>query len=227
MEIYKVNNNTSAFNPTEYDDEIKRTLPYYEEFYKQIVDIVNIYNPKNLTWLDIGCGTGKMADIALKQLDIKKFVCCDCSPNMIEIARKRFNCSNTTFLTSDVREIKFVNEFDIITAIQVNHYLHDKEREKSIKKCYQALRAGGLFITFENYAPFSELGKHLYLKRWKAYQLKQGKSENECENHINRYNTKYFPISLSKHFDLLKSCGFNTIEILWLSYMQVGILGIK
>lgn len=41
-----MNNNTSAFNAAEYDDKIKRTLPYYEEFYKQIVDIVNIYNPK-------------------------------------------------------------------------------------------------------------------------------------------------------------------------------------
>ena len=220
-------NNIVAFNLTEYDDKIKRTLPYYEEFYRQVIDLIKSYNSQSLSWLDIGCGTGKMADVAFKELNIKKFVCCDCSSDMIEIAKKRFNRSNVMFLTSDVREIDFENEFDIITAIQVNHYLHNQEREISIKKCYQALRTGGLFITFENFAPFSEFGKHLYLERWKAYQLEQGKNEKECECHINRYNTKYFPISLSKHFELLKECGFITIEILWLSYMQVGIWGIK
>lgn len=220
-------NNASAFHPTEYDDKIKRTLPYYEEFYRQVTDLIKSYKFQDLTWLDIGCGTGKMADVAFRQSDIKKFVCCDCSPDMIEMARKRLNQSNVAFLTSDVRELDLENEFDIVTAIQVNHYLRGEEREISIKKCCRALRKGGLFITFENYSPFSELGKRLYLERWKTWQLEQGKKEAECERHISRYHTKYFPITLSEHFALLKKCGFTAVEILWLSYMQVGIWGMK
>lgn len=222
-----MNNNTSAFHSSEYDNKIKQTLPYYEDFYKQVIDLVKTYHSNNLTWLDVGCGTGKMADVAFQHLEIQKFVCCDCSPDMIEEARKRVNGPNITFLTCDMRQLNFDNEFDIITAIQVNHYLYRKEREKSIRKCYQGLRTGGMFITFENYAPFSEFGKSLYLQRWKDYQLEHGKNNKECEEHMKRYNTEYFPISLSEHFEVLKSCGFHTIEILWLSYMQVGIWGIK
>lgn len=36
-------------------------LPYYEKFYKQIIDIVKIQLNKPLRWLDVGCGIGKMA----------------------------------------------------------------------------------------------------------------------------------------------------------------------
>lgn len=35
--------NNSAFKSTEYDEKIICTLPYYEQFYKQITDVVNTY----------------------------------------------------------------------------------------------------------------------------------------------------------------------------------------
>ena len=62
-------NNIAAFNSTGYDDKIKRTLPYYEEFYRQVIDLIKSYNSQSLSWLDIGCGTGKMADVAFKELN--------------------------------------------------------------------------------------------------------------------------------------------------------------
>ena len=50
-----MSDNTSAFHVLEYDEKIKKTLTYYEEFYKQVVDIVKIRFDKSLTWLDIQC----------------------------------------------------------------------------------------------------------------------------------------------------------------------------
>lgn len=219
--------NISAFTSTEYDEKIKRTLPYYEEFYKQVIDTVKVYSPHALKWLDVGCGTGKMADFAFKEAVIKKFVFCDCASEMIEIAKKRFNVSNAEFIVSDIRELNFRSEFDVITAIQVNHYFHSEERKNAISKCYRALKKGGIFINFENFAPFSKIGEQLYLDRWRSYQLKQGKKDEDCDKHIKRYNEEYFPISLSEHLRVMSEGGFTAVEILWLSYMQVGILGIK
>ena len=69
-----MNDNISAFNSKKYDEEIKHTLPYYDEFYKQVIDVISNYKSKPLTWLDIGCGTGKMAELAYKETEIEKFV---------------------------------------------------------------------------------------------------------------------------------------------------------
>lgn len=219
--------NASAFNSTEYDEKIKRTLPYYEDFYKQVVDVVKIHNQSALTWLDVGCGTGKMGDVALSKLDIEQFVFCDSSSEMVSIAQKRFDVPNVSFLVSGIQELKYDSQFDVVTAIQVNHYLHKEERQRAVQNCYTALKSGGIFITFENFAPFSNLGKQLYLDRWKAYQLSQGKSLTECDNHISRYGNEYFPISISEHLDVMNKCGFKIVEVLWLSYMQIGLWGIK
>ena len=225
--MLRVKDNISAFNSTEYDEKIKHTLPFYGELYKQVVDVVKIHNPQILTWHDVGCGTGKMEETALGQLDVEQFVFCDSSAEMIGIVQKRFDVLNVSFLISDIQKLRYSSQFDVVTAIQVNHYFHIEDRIKAIQNCYRALKPGGIFITFENFAPYSDFGKQLYLDRWKAYQLSQGKSPAECDNHISRYGNDYLPISISEHLEVMNNCGFKAVEFLWLSYMQIGPLGIK
>lgn len=223
----KMNDNTSAFNALEYDERIKKTLPYYEEFYKQVIDVVKTQFNKSLAWLDVGCGTGKMAEIALRTVAIEKFIFCDSSVNMIEIAKRRFESKNTEFIASSILNLCTNTHFDVITAIQVFHYFERKERIQAIKQCYEMLYAKGIFITFENFAPHSEAGKKLLLERWKSYQLSQGKDIAECNRHIDRYGKEYFPISILEHLEVMEQCGFKNVEIIWVSNMQVGLLGIK
>lgn len=222
-----MNDNKSAFNSTEYDSKIKQTLPYYDEFYEQVIELVKIFNFNTVRWLDIGCGTGKMGQVAFEKLELEKFIFCDSSNEMIRIAKERFERHNAEFIVCEIQKLEYANEFNVITAIQVNHYLHINERKIILKKCYEALKNNGLFISFENFAPYTDLGKSVYLEKWKRYQLKQGKSLEECENHVKRYGKDYFPISLSENIELMRNCGFKAVEILWLSNMQVGLWGIK
>lgn len=219
--------NNSAFNVDEYDEKIAQTLPYYQDFYQTVVDLVSVYFKEEPRWLDVGCGTGKMAEVALANLEVESFLFCDSSSKMIEFVSKKFKLSNVDFLNESIEKLSFNNEFDIITAIQVNHYLHRDKRIIAIENCYRGLKDNGIFITFENYAPFSDVGKELGLARWKKYQLNHGRNINEVQNHLNRYGQDYFPITINEHMKLIKDCGFKVVEIIWLSYLQVGFLAIK
>lgn len=216
-----------AFIPEEYEKSIATTLPYYEEYFKQIADIVTIVFRTPITWLDVGCGTGKMASIAVKNLMVKHMICCDSSSEMLGIAKERICSRSVEFKKIPVQRLQYDSKFDVITAILLNHYLRYEDRITSIKNCYNALKKNGLLFTVENFAPNSDVIKNLYLERWKIYQQNKGKNEKECENHINRYNTAYFPITIMEQIHLLQECGFVNVEIFWCSYMQVGILGIK
>lgn len=222
-----MNDNKSAFSSTEYDRKIKQTLPYYDELYEQVIELVKLFNHNTVRWLDIGCGTGKMGSIAFENLELERFVFCDSSDKMIRIAKERFRCHNAEFSICDIKKLAYANEFNVITAIQVNHYLHIDERKIALQNVYEALENNGLYISFENFAPFTDLGKTVYLEKWKRYQMKQGKNLEECESHIKRYGKDYFPISISENIELMRNCGFKAVEILWLSNMQVGLWGIK
>jgi len=99
-----VNDNTSAFSPNNYDGKIKQTIPYYDEFYGQVIELVKTLNLGAIRWLDIGCGTGKMGSIAFENLPLEKFVFCDSSDEMIKIAKERFKCHNAEFSVCDVQK---------------------------------------------------------------------------------------------------------------------------
>lgn len=219
--------NKSAFNVDEYDEKIAQTLPYYQDFYQTVVDLVSVYFKEEPRWLDVGCGTGKMAEVALANLEVESFLFCDSSSKMIGFVANKFKLSNVDFLNESVENLSFNNDFDIISTIQVNHYLHRDKRIKALENCYRGLKDNGIFITFENYAPVSDAVKELGLARWKKYQLNHGRNIHEVQNHLNRYGQDYFPITINEHLKLMKDCGFKVVEIIWLSYLQVGFLAIK
>lgn len=75
--------------------------------------------------------------------------------------------------------------------------------------------------------PLHKLAEKLFLERWKRFQIRNGKNPQDAENHINRYKKDYFPYTLSQIIELFKSAGFKQTEIIWLSNMQVGVIGIK
>jgi len=217
----------TAFEPEEYDKKIRQTLPYYEDFYRQITDILTVMGKKEAVWLDIGCGTGKMYEAAQREIDIKEFVFTDISENMLDISKSRFLKTGNRFEKIAVQEIEECGKYDIITAVQVNHYLSEKDRETAVKNCYQALKKGGIFFTFENIAPNSEKGKQIVLQRWQNYQIENGKKPAEASGHIKRYGTEYFPVTVKAHLEMMQKCGFQSVELIWMSYMQAGFMGIK
>lgn len=53
-----MSNSQTAFSAENYDKDILNTIPYYDEVYNQIADVVSAaFLNRKVSWLDIGCGT--------------------------------------------------------------------------------------------------------------------------------------------------------------------------
>lgn len=219
--------NPSAFNSFEYDEKIRKTLPFYDEYYRQTTNFINVLIDKAIDWLDVGCGTGRMAQEAFASCNINRFIFSDVSEAMINICRVRFADTNSKFRNESVLEISDIEAFDVITAIQVFHFLQEDERKAAIRKCYEALRPGGILVYFENIIPEDRSLIPVYLERWKEYQISKGKSSEEASAHVGRYGNEYFPITIKNHLKILEKIGFKSCDILWMSIMQAGFLAIK
>ena len=57
-----------------YDRMIRQPIPFYDEFFDQIIELVNVLKASAVKWLDIGCGTGRMGSAALEGVELEKFV---------------------------------------------------------------------------------------------------------------------------------------------------------
>lgn len=110
---------------------------------KNIISLIDKYNPNSQTVLDLACGSG----IVLKALGSKyKKFGIDLSPKMLKLAKAKI--SNATFLNQNISNYHINHKFDLILCNfdSINHLLTFSEWEKCFKHTYQHLNKNGVFI---------------------------------------------------------------------------------
>ena len=213
----------------EYDLQISNTIPYYNLFHQEILNLIESMDIKPDTWLDTGCGTGNLVEKALQKFPSTVFILADPSVEMLGKSKEKLgNNINVEFLEpAPSQDISLSRGADVITAIQSHHYLSEDERYKAVKSCYNNLNENGVYVTFENIHPLTKKGTEIGKEYWKRFQISRGKPVVDAENHIKRFNVEYFPITIEEHLLLLKKSGFRVVEMFWYSYMQAGFYCIK
>jgi tRNA (cmo5U34)-methyltransferase len=219
--------------PEDFDARISSVLPYYSCFHQETINFIKSLPSSPRIWLDTGCGTGSLVNKAVRQFPATKFLLLDPSEGMLSQARKKLSsclADRLEFLEASATQ-EFSQELkeqpDVITAIQCHHYLTREDRAKATGVCYNLLKEGGVYITFENIRPMTEEGITLGKRYWHNFQDAQGRTEEEIEEHLKRFDTEYFPITIEEHLKLLRETGFRTVELFWYSYMQAGFYCIK
>ena len=219
--------------PQFYDTHINVTIPYYKTFNVEIINLVKATGHGPQLWLDTGCGTGTLAESALSVFPEVRFMLVDPSPEMMAVAKSKLESKyspRVSFLESSATQEIILpggKKPDVITAVLCHHYLQEKGRVEATRKCFELLKPGGLFITFENIRPLTSLGTDIGKTNWGNFQIAAGKSIAEAENHIQRFGVEYFPITVEQHLALLRGSGFKVVELFWYSYMQAGFYCIK
>jgi len=225
--------NYTPHPPEDYDANISSLLPYYSFFHQEILNLVKSLPSTPKIWLDTGCGTGSLVSKAINEFPNTKFLLVDPTEGMLDQARRKlssYHAGKLEFLrASATQELsqELEEKPDVITAIQCHHYLSREGRAKATRVCYDLLKEGGIYITFENIRPLTEEGINIGKRYWRNFQLKHGRNEDEIKKHLERFNTEYFPITVEDHLELLRKTGFKTVELFWYSYMQAGFYCIK
>lgn len=226
--------NATPHSSSEYDRAVRQTIPYYEIIQTETINLIKILKPDVKCWLDTGCGTGYLIEKALPYFPETNFVLTDPSAPMLEQAKHRLNGipeQRVRFLppipSDGLIEYKKEIHPQVITAILCHHYLRKAQHLQTTQVCYDLLDKDGVFITFENTKPVNEINITVALERWKHFQIEQGRPEAVVEEHLKRFNTHYFPISIEEHLSLLNEVGFKSVALFWLSYLQAGFYAVK
>ena len=103
--------------------------------------VIGLINWKNKTVLDVGCGTGELADIAAR-LGAKKVLGVDYSTNAIAIAKKSHKHKNVFFECRNASDIR--GRYDVITSLgTLEHFDNPFNMLKSFK---DMLNPGGSIV---------------------------------------------------------------------------------
>jgi tRNA (cmo5U34)-methyltransferase len=220
--------NSTAHAADDYEHEVKKTIPFHAQMLDLAIEIAFAAVPSATRWLDTGCGPGALVAKAHRFAPDVAFFLADPSPAMLALAREKnpeIPADHFLHVASDT--LPELAPFDVITAVQSHHYYADEGgRERALRRCSSLLRPGGALVVFENVRAETDLGHALQRRRWAAFQHSQGRDEATVDMHLARENTKFFPIRVTEHLDLLKKIGFTTVELVWRAQSQAGFLAI-
>jgi tRNA (cmo5U34)-methyltransferase len=226
--------NTTAHSAAAYDEGVRQTIPFYETIQQQALELIRVVKPEPARWLDTGCGTGYLVELAAPLFPRTHFIITDPSASMLEQARQRLTRSPKLRLdilpplpTEKLGALLLEKRPQVITALLCHHYLQPAERQRAVQACFDLLDEDGLFVVFEIIEQTTPEGNAIGLKRWGNFQLEEGRSAAVVEAHLQRFRVDVLPISGAAHVALLKSVGFRIVEHYWLSQMQAGFYAIK
>jgi tRNA (cmo5U34)-methyltransferase len=216
-----------------YDSHITATIPYYDTFNVEIINLVRATGREPVLWLDTGCGTANLISQAAKAFPRTRFLLADPSAEMLQETKQKMQnnaAANYQVLgpcgTQEV-SLSEGERPDVVSAVLCHHYLNRQGRKNATEGCFRLLTDGGLYITFENIRPLSAAGTEIGLANWQRFQMERGKSTGTAASHIKRFGVEYFPVSIEEHLSLLRETGFKSVELLWFSYLQAGFYAIK
>jgi tRNA (cmo5U34)-methyltransferase len=220
--------NTTPYAASEYEAEVRRTIPFHATLIEQAVDAALGAVPEPARWLDTGCGPGRLAAVARARAPRAAFWLADPSAAMLDLARAHnAELGGDRFLLAPSDALPEKGPFDVITAVQCHHYYADPAgRESAVRRCRALLAPGGALVVFENVRAETDRGHEVQRRRWAAWLRAEGRSEDAILGHWAREGTKFFPLRVSEHVALLERAGFATVEVIWRAYGQAGLLAL-
>ena len=69
--------NNTPYASSVYDQNVRQTIPFYETIHLETIDLVKTVKPDVSCWLDTGCGTGYLVEMALPLFPGTRFVLAD------------------------------------------------------------------------------------------------------------------------------------------------------
>ena len=199
-----------------FDDMIGRSVPFYQEVQKLVRSLVIANVPKGGLVYDLGSSTGStLIDLWLHNKNLK-LVGLDSSPAMIERARHKAKAfgAQVEFVKADILEYDFM-PCDAFIANYTLQFIRPLRRDRFVKKLYESLVDGGIFIFSEKIiSPHKRLNKQL-IDIYHDFKKDQGYSDFEIAQKREALEHVLVPYTPAENEQMLKEAGFGYVEMIF------------
>ena len=206
-----------------FDDMLKRSVPFYSEVQKLIIaTIMRAFEKKHITVVDLGCSTATFLISLAKAYDgDTTLIGVDNSQAMIERATNKADAfgETITFVCEDVAECE-IPKCDVIVLNYTLQFIEPQKRAALLRRCYEALRGGGLLFLREKVVFEDEQRQAFFGEIYYDFKRAQGYSEIEIARKKEALEDVLIPLSKEQNITLLKEAGFDEMETIfaWVNF---------
>lgn len=215
-----------------FDDMLIRSVPFYMEIQRMMVELAGHFAIPGSNVYDLGCSTG--TSLLLLNEVVKPdvtLVGVDNSPEMLKKAREKFQKAELK------RNIK-LHCFDLDNNVEVENasvailnltlqFVRPPRREKLIRKIYDGLNANGVLILVEKVLSRDPVLNRDFIKYYYDFKQRNGYSEMEISQKREALENVLIPYRTQENEELLLRSGFSSCEIFFKWYNFCGYIARK
>ena len=197
-----------------FDDMIDRSVPFYRENLELIVRLLQMRLKPGMRVVDLGCSTGALLIETARRIGKEVTLTgIDNAPAMIEMARKKaaaLEC-DVTFLCADLMEADF-GPCDVVVANYTLQFIRPLVRQQAVKKIYDALEPGGIFICSEKVLMQNRWLDKAIIEIYHDYKKHKGYSETEIMRKREALENVLIPYTIEENRKMFLNAGFDRVD---------------
>lgn len=173
----------------------------------------------NFTYLDLGCGNGKLLERVRQTFSLDHDHCSgfDVSPEMADIAA--VNYPQLHFEVGDMRTVlpEIHDVADLITSINTVHYLPTiQEVSTAYQAAYRLLKPGGWYVIATGDEASTSSWRNLSMDQFRQW-IDHGRLPMDWsmpdENDQPVFRLHFYPYLNQEHYQALVETGFDSVEM--------------
>ena len=218
-----------------FDDMVSRSVPFYDEIHRIILDLIDRTGATKSKIYDLGCSTAttfSLIDRHLKNKNktIPKMIGVDNSGPMLEKAAAKIHANSMKTVElqcADIEDVELENPSMVIMNYTLQ-FIPVERRINILKKRYNSLEDEGIFVLSEKLKSptrsvdnlLTDLSITILKEEMVTPNLKSLKREKLLKNVL-------VPLAPKRQINMLREAGFKRVEMIFRWYNFACYLGIK
>ncbi|MDX4047348.1 carboxy-S-adenosyl-L-methionine synthase CmoA [Aliarcobacter skirrowii] len=205
-----------------FDDMLDRSVPFYKQMQKLSITFANNFLKDNSNVYDLGCSTASTL-IELKKISKYKInlIGIDNSPAMLEHASKKAKAFGVDIklINDDIFNVE-LKDARVVFSNYTLQFIRPINREKLVKKIYDSLEDGGVFIFSEKLVSSNSFLNKQLIDEYYSFKKNQGYSEFEIAQKREALENVLIPYTEDENKKMIKDAGFKDCETLfrWVNF---------
>jgi tRNA (cmo5U34)-methyltransferase len=217
---------------TVFDDMVSRSVPFYGEMQRMIVEMARDFAMPQTAVYDLGCSTGTTLGALHPSLDPSvHFVGVDDSPEMLAKCRSKLEQSGVDRRVDlqclDLNDGAPSENASLVMMILTLQFIRPLRRERLIGDIYRGLNPQGGLLLIEKVLGEESLFNRLFIKYYYDMKRRNGYSDMEIAQKREALENVLIPYKLLENRELLLRTGFREVDVFFKWYNFCGIVAVK
>ena len=208
-----------------YDQAIRRFIPGYDAMIEAASSELVRNRPELV--IDLGAGTGALAEAILLADDAVTVELIDVDPEMLHQARTRLVELTHRARFSEISFLGALPPCDGASASLALHHIRTMDAKRTLyRRIFEAIRPGGTFVNADAAVPTEPSARDAVMRHWIDHMVSCGIEERQGHQNLARWGEEdtYFP--LEEELDAVEAAGF-VADCAWRKGPMAVVVGRK